>query len=81
MISSPIPPAGHMPPTFLQCFTELQQNVETTFNAEKSAAKKMPAVKSKALNGIRQNLRKKSKEYELQLKAYNEVSRASGKES
>lgn len=40
---------------------------------EKSAPKKMAPAKAKAVNGIRQTLKKKNKEFEGVLKTYNEV--------
>ncbi|KAL7424904.1 Translation initiation factor 3 subunit c [Cryptotrichosporon argae] len=72
MLSSPIPPAGHIPPAFLQTISELEAQTTETISAEKSASKKMPQAKSKALNGIKQTLKKKVKEFEAQLKAYTE---------
>ncbi len=74
MISSPIPPSGHVPPAFLQILLELESGVSKTIASEKAAAKKMPPVKAKALNGMRQVLKKKMKEFEAVLTIYNEVS-------
>jgi translation initiation factor 3 subunit C len=74
MSASPIPPAGHIPPAFLQILVELEQGVTDTISAEKSASKKMAPVKAKALNGLRQTIKKKAKEFEVILKTYNEVS-------
>ena len=73
MVSSPIPPAGHIPPQFLGTLVELDSDVATTFAAEKSATKKMPAPKSKALTAMRQTLKKKGKEFELVLETYKSV--------
>ena len=73
MISSPIPPAGHIPPPFLQTLVDLEKSVNDTIAAEKASAKKMAPVKAKALNGMRQTLKKKAKEFELTLKTFNEV--------
>ena len=74
MISSPIPPAGHIPPPFLKTVVELEQGVNSTIASEKAAAKKMALVKAKALNGMKQTLKKKAKEFEGVLKTYNLVS-------
>jgi hypothetical protein len=74
MAASPIPPAGHIPPAFLQILVELEQGVNGTITAEKSATKKMAPVKAKALNGLKQAIKKKTKEFEAILKIYNEVS-------
>ena len=74
MIASPIPPAGHFPPAFLGCLTELEQTVNDTVASEKSASKKMAPVKAKALSAMRQSLKKKLKEYEGVVKQYQAVS-------
>lgn len=70
MLASPIPPAGHIPPAFLKAITELDESIAETVKAEKGASKKMPANKAKALNQMRQTLKKKTKEFETQLKQY-----------
>lgn len=70
MLASPIPPAGHIPPAFLKAITELNESIDETLKAEKGAAKKMPSNKSKAVNQMRQTLKKKTKEFETQLKQY-----------
>lgn len=70
MLSSPIPPAGHIPPAFLQTITELDTAVNETIKSEKSAGKKMPANKGKALNAMKQTLKKKVKEYETVVSQY-----------
>lgn len=70
MLSSPIPPAGHIPPAFLQSLTELDDAVNETVKSEKSASKKMPANKGKALNSMRQTLKKKVKEFESVIEQY-----------
>lgn len=74
MISSPIPPSGHIPPAFLRILVELESGVSGTIASEKSAAKKVAPVKAKALNGMRQALKKKMKEFEAVLATYTEVS-------
>ncbi|KAK4683847.1 translation initiation factor 3 subunit C, partial [Tremellales sp. Uapishka_1] len=72
--SSPIPPAGHIPPAFLGCVVELDGSVNETIASEKSAKKKMPPGKAKALNSMKQKLKKTLKEFELVLTTYNEDS-------
>lgn len=74
MISSPIPPAGHIPPAFLETLVSLEAAVSKTIASEKSASKKMAPAKGKALNGMKQTLKKKAKEFEAVLATYNEVS-------
>lgn len=73
MVSSPIPPAGHIPPQFLATLVDLDSAVTSTYASEKNAAKKMPAPKTKALVGLRQTLKKKNKELEIVLGTYNSV--------
>lgn len=77
MVASPIPPSGHIPPQFLSTLVDLDTVVNKTIASEKSAAKKMAPVKAKALNGMKQTLKKKAKEFEGVLKTYNEVTRDS----
>ncbi|WWD20075.1 eukaryotic translation initiation factor 3 subunit C [Kwoniella shandongensis] len=72
IVASPIPAAGHIPPQFLDILVTLDADVTKTLAAEKSASKKMAPGKAKALNGIKQTLKKKSKEFETWLKTYNE---------
>lgn len=74
MISSPIPPAGHIPPAFLETLVSLEASVNKTIASEKSATKKMAPAKAKAVNGMKQSLKKKAKEFEAILATYNEVS-------
>lgn len=73
IVASPIPPEGHIPPRFLETLVSLEGDVAKTLAAEKSAPKKMAPAKAKAVNGIRQTLKKKNKEFEGVLKTYNEV--------
>ena len=73
MSASSIPPAGHLPPAFLQVLVELDENVTSTLAAEKKASKKMAATQAKAVNSIRQTLKKKVKELEQVLATYKEV--------
>ena len=70
MLSSAIPPAGHIPPAFLETITDLEAAVSKTIASEKSAAKKMAPAKGKALNGMKQTIKKKSKEFEIALQQY-----------
>ena len=72
MSASPIPPSGHIPPSFLQVLVDLDENVTAKLAAEKKATKKMAAGQAKAVNSIRQTLKKKVKEFELVLATYKE---------
>lgn len=73
MVSSPIPPAGHIPPQFLETLVALDEGVTKTVASEKSASKKMAPVKAKAVTGLRQTLKKKTKEFEQVLATYKQV--------
>lgn len=73
MISSPIPPSGHIPPAFLETLVSLESGVSKTIASEKSAGKKMAPAKGKALNIMKQTLKKKIKEFEAVVATYNEV--------
>jgi translation initiation factor 3 subunit C len=73
MVSSPIPPAGHIPPQFLQTLVDLDDGVTKTVAAEKNATKKMTGAKAKAVTGLRQTIKKKNKEFEGVLATFNQV--------
>ena len=75
MMSSPIPPSGHIPPAFLQCLIELEAGVSSTIASEKAATRKMAPIKAKAVNGMRQTLKRKMKEFEAVLATCIEVLR------
>ena len=74
MISSPIPPSGHIPPAFLETLVNLESGVTKTLASEKNAGKKMAPAKGKALSIMKQTLKKKIKEFEAVVATYNEVS-------
>jgi translation initiation factor 3 subunit C len=76
MLASSTPPAGHIPPAFLGAITELDDVVNETIKSEKSAKKKMPANKGKAINSIRQTLKKQLKTFETQIEQYKKDSEA-----
>jgi translation initiation factor 3 subunit C len=71
MASSPIPPAGHIPPQFLQTIVDLEAGVSKTIASEKTATKKMAGAKAKAVTGLKQTLKKRSKEFEIVLGTFN----------
>jgi translation initiation factor 3 subunit C len=73
MVSSPIPPAGHIPPQFLQTLVDLDEGVTKTIASEKTATKKMNGAKAKAVTGLKQTIKKKNKEFELVLGTFKEV--------
>ncbi|TYJ54720.1 eukaryotic translation initiation factor 3 subunit C [Cryptococcus floricola] len=71
LVASPIPAAGHIPPQFLETLVTLETDVAKKIASEKSASKKMPPAKAKAVNALKQTLKKKTKEYETVLETYN----------
>lgn len=70
MMSSAIPPAGHIPPAFLATIVELEESSNAALKGDKSAAKKMPGAKNKALNSIKQTIKKQVKEFDTVLQEY-----------
>ncbi|WVQ75178.1 eukaryotic translation initiation factor 3 subunit C [Cryptococcus sp. DSM 104548] len=71
LVASPIPAAGHIPPQFLETLVSLETDVAKKLASEKSASKKMPPAKAKAVNALKQTLKKKTKEFETVLETYN----------
>ncbi|WRT69433.1 eukaryotic translation initiation factor 3 subunit C [Kwoniella shivajii] len=72
VVATTVSAAGHIPPRFLEILVSLEKDVNDTLTAEKSAKKKMAPGKAKALNGMKQTLKKKQKEFEAVLKIYLE---------
>ncbi|WVN86973.1 eukaryotic translation initiation factor 3 subunit C [Cryptococcus depauperatus CBS 7841] len=70
VVNSAVPPAGHIPPRFLETLISVEEDVNKTISAEKLANKKMAPLKAKALNTIRQTLKRKGKEYDTWLQLY-----------
>ncbi|WWC93074.1 eukaryotic translation initiation factor 3 subunit C [Kwoniella dendrophila CBS 6074] len=76
VVATTVSAAGHIPPRFLEILVSLEKDVNETILSEKSAKKKMAPAKAKALNGLKQTLKKKQKEFENVLKSYIEDSEA-----
>ncbi|WVQ66549.1 eukaryotic translation initiation factor 3 subunit C [Kwoniella botswanensis] len=72
VVATTVSAAGHIPPRFLEILVSLEKDVNETIASEKSAKKKMAPAKAKALNGLKQTLKKKQKEFEAVLKTYIE---------
>ncbi|WWC65606.1 eukaryotic translation initiation factor 3 subunit C [Kwoniella dejecticola CBS 10117] len=72
VVATTVAAAGHIPPRFLEILVSLEKDVNDTIASEKSAKKKMAPAKAKALNGLKQTLKKKQKEFEGVLKTYIE---------
>ncbi|CAE7195441.1 unnamed protein product [Rhizoctonia solani] len=61
-----------VPSFFLELLKSLENDIVEAQNREKAAAKKMSATNARALNGMKQKLRKSTKEYETVIKSFNE---------
>ncbi|CAE6377398.1 unnamed protein product [Rhizoctonia solani] len=61
-----------VPSFFLELLKSLEKDITDAQNREKSAAKKMNATNARALNGMKQKLRKSTKEYEVAIKSFEE---------
>ncbi|QRV94424.1 eukaryotic translation initiation factor 3 subunit 8 [Ceratobasidium sp. AG-Ba] len=61
-----------VPSIFLRLLKSLESSVAETQAREKAATKKMNATNARALNGVKQKLRKLTKEYESFIKSYEE---------
>ncbi|KAI8374254.1 eukaryotic translation initiation factor 3 subunit 8 N-terminus-domain-containing protein [Radiomyces spectabilis] len=60
-----------VPKGYIKVTVELQDLLQETLQKEKSAKKKMSAGNNKAMNSMRQKLRKVSKEYDQLIQSYN----------
>jgi translation initiation factor 3 subunit C len=74
MAASSTPPAGHVPPEFLGTVLDLEPDVAEAlegFKADKPKTKPQ-VLKHKAVQSMKQILKKKLPEYSVQIKAYQE---------
>ena len=62
-----------VPPFFLRSLLSLDASVSTTMQKEKDAKKKMNPSNARALTAMKQKLKKVLKEYESDLRRYQEV--------
>lgn len=66
--------AEPIPPFFLKTVTNLEDSLNAALAKEKEAKKKMNAVNARALNSMKQKVRKSTKEYEKEISQYQAVS-------
>lgn len=64
-----------MPPQFLAALTALPADVDTALKLEKTASKKSSQANAKALNSMKQKVKKTIKENEENINAYQKVRR------
>ncbi|CAE6398075.1 unnamed protein product [Rhizoctonia solani] len=61
-----------VPSFFIELLKSLENDITEAQNREKTATKKMNATNARALNGMKQKLRKSTKEYETAIKSFDE---------
>jgi hypothetical protein len=62
-----------LPPQFLAILSTLPADVDESIKAEKTAAKKSSTANAKALNSMKQKVKKAAKEFEENLTSYKTV--------
>lgn len=62
-----------MPPQFLAVLTALPGDVDSALKLEKTAAKKSSQANAKALNSMKQKVKKTIKENEVNIEAWTKV--------
>lgn len=62
-----------MPGSFIRAVTGLEESLNSALAKEKEAKKKMSAPNARALNTMKQKVRKTIKEYEKDVKLFQEV--------
>ena len=65
--------AEPLPPFYLKTLTSLEESLNVAVSKEKEAKKKMNASNARALTAMKQKIKKTMKEYETDLKKYQEV--------
>lgn len=63
-----------VPTSFIKALVELEDFLQESIAKEKQASKKMKQLTAKAMNGMKQKLRKTKTEYEESVDAYRRVS-------
>lgn len=62
-----------MPPFYVRTLVGLETSLNTAVTKEKEAKKKMNATNAKALTAVKQKVKKATKEYEQEVKRFQEV--------
>jgi translation initiation factor 3 subunit C len=62
-----------VPPFYIQTLGSLEVSINTAAAKEKEAKKKMSATNAKALTAVKQKVRRANREYESEIKKYQEV--------
>jgi translation initiation factor 3 subunit C len=62
-----------IPPFYIQTLGSLEVSIKNAVAKEKEAKKKMNATNAKALTAVKQKVRKANKEYETEIKKYQDV--------
>ena len=63
-----------VPSFYIKSLVNLEQSLNTAVAKEKEAKKKMNATNARALNTMKQKVKKTTKEYEKEVKLFQEVS-------
>lgn len=66
--------AEPLPPFFIKTLISLELSLNAALAKEKEAKKKMSATNARALNSMKQKVRKTTKEFEKEVMQYQEVS-------
>lgn len=66
--------AEPIPPFYIRTLVNLENSLNIAITKEKEAKKKMNASNARALNGMKQKVKKVLKEYEADVKRFQEVS-------
>lgn len=69
-----------IPPFFIRQLVNLEGALNTAMAKEKEAKKKMNAANARGLNGMRQKVKKVTKEYEAEVKRFQAVSPNPGRQ-
>jgi translation initiation factor 3 subunit C len=65
--------AEPIPPFYIRTLVNLEASLNAAVSKEKDAKKKMNASNARALNGMKQKVKKVMKEYENDVKRFQEV--------
>ena len=74
MVERQVNLSERIPSVFIRTLVHLDQSLNAALAKEKESKKKMNATNARALNTMKQKVRKTSKEYEKEVKLLQEVS-------